>query len=187
MNYEKFKKWIIYLLMGTMLHSCQKEEQGCFNGRDKGDGTISFYIDGELWQNSCEWNNTGSINGTANNSMGLYGYDDHQNIEVYGVQWGESRIYIGLTSSVLNEVSVFGDGLLIYDGILDPFDHSKITLSYDNKEYLSLENKGFAMITRREYDTINDIFHKEGVFQATLCNVEDSTDLVSITDGFWNN
>lgn len=180
-------KWILYLLMGTMLHSCQKEEQGCFKGRDKGDGTLSFYIDGELWQNSCEWNNTGSINGTANSSMGLYGGSNENEISVYAKQWNKSLIYIGLVTTVVDEVCIFGEGLLIYDGIIDPFDHCKITLSYNNKEYLSMENNGFAKITKRGYDTINNIGHNEGIFQATLRNVEDSTDLVSITDGFWNN
>ena len=180
-------KWIMYLVLITLLLGCKKCEDDCFTGRDKGDGTLSFYIDGKLWQNSCEWNNNGSINGTPNNSMGLFGYDYHQNLEVFGVQWRKSRIYIGLTTPIVNEVSILGEGLLIYSGLSDPFDHSKITLYYKDKEYLSMENNGFAMITKRAYDTINNIGHNEGVFEATLRNIEDSTDLVEITDGFWNN
>ena len=116
----------------------------------------------------------------------MVGYGDNQ-IGIYSKQWNKSLIYIGLTTSIVNEVSIFGQGLLIYDGNIDPFDHSKITLYYKDKDYLSMENNGFAMITKRAYDTINNIGHNEGVFEATLRNIEDSTDLVEITDGFWNN
>jgi hypothetical protein len=69
-----------------LLFSCTKDKnkESCFKGRDKGDGTISFYVDGKLWQNSCEFNNDGSINGTANESMYVGHYNNFQNMEIVG-------------------------------------------------------------------------------------------------------
>jgi hypothetical protein len=79
--------------------------------------------------------------------------------------------------------------MLIYDGLLDPFDYSKMTLLYNNKEYISKRDNGFIKITKRidGSDDNNLPSHHEGIFEVTLFNVKDSTDFVKITDGFWNN
>ncbi|MGB1219502.1 MAG: hypothetical protein ACPG4W_06970 [Flavobacteriales bacterium] len=179
-------KSLLLLTTLALFASCDKDTD-CFQGRDKGDGTVSFYVDGKLWQNSCEYNNKGSINGTANESMGAGFYDNKVHVAVTGKIWGQSTLYIGITTVSINEICSLGNGLPIYTGALDPFDHCKITLFYKDKEYVSKQGHGFIEIQKNEYDNINDIGHFEGIFEATLFNIEDSTDSISITDGFWNN
>jgi hypothetical protein len=191
---NKIMKNILYISsLIILLFSCSKDKnkESCFKGRDKGDGTISFYVDGKLWQNSCEFNNDGSINGTANESMNVISYDSKTNFGIEGTIWNSSKIYLGLTTLLENETCEVGNCSPIYEGIFDSFDVCKISLYFNNKEYVSKRDNGFIKTTKfenyQDSSTGKWVFNSEGIFEATLFNVKDSTDFVKITDGFWNN
>jgi len=168
----------IITLSLVLLFSCKEEEE-----RRLGDHTISFYLDGKLWQNSKGNSVTGGI------SLASYSfYGEGENIRaVDASNWDKGTMYLSMSQRGDNGIYLLGNNNGIYGYGSDPFDTNLMPLRNHDKMYLSKEGYGWAEITVDYYDTINNIRHYEGIFEATLFNENDSTDVIHITDGRWNN
>tara|TARA_B100000795_G_scaffold259272_1_gene234119 strand:+ start:310 stop:888 length:579 start_codon:yes stop_codon:yes gene_type:complete len=157
-----------------------------------GDGTISFFVDGKLWQNSNSYNNTGSINGTGNSSSSFYSKPEKGIYTVFGRIWEEevSMFYIAMVNQ--NKESTYylqnGNGVITYPA--DPLDANHMTLwiSKSNKTYISKEGYGWVKQTVIFSDsTHTGVKDRYGTFEVTLFNESNSNDFIQITDGRFNN
>lgn len=175
---------ISLIMISLLLNSCSKEPS---EKRHFGDNTISFLINDNLWQNSDEYNNNGSINGTANESMYVIYTSSADAYSVVGKIWGKSVLYLGMVNRNADNDFLLGHGHGQFSSLLDPFNQNTISLSLDNKIYISRENEGFISITKDEYDAEINIRHFEGKFEATLYNIDDPSDIINIVDGKFNN
>lgn len=174
----------IIVLILILFSSCNKDQT---EERRLGDSTISFLINDNLWQNSDEFNNEGSINGTVNKSMYVIYTNSADAYSIVGKIWGNSVIYLSLVNRNSNNTFLLGDGHGLFSSLLDPFYQSTISLSFNDKVYTSKENEGFISLSKDEYDSVNEIKYFEGTFEATLYNVDDPFDIIEITDGKFNN
>jgi hypothetical protein len=174
-TWNKFFLLIIPILLAL---SCKKEEE-----RRLGDGTISFYMNGELWQNSAVGNTIGGIN---SKSYRFRGGLEEVNRSFKGIVWDESLIYVGVSNGSNNYYEL-GNGKNVDIHLLDDFKNNKMTFKYNSKVYLSRKNEGYIKYTKLYADSINKVSHIEGVFEATLYNKDDSSDIIEITDGRFNN
>ncbi len=169
----------IITLSLVLFISCDKDKEE----RRLGDHTISFYLDGKLWQNSEGNSVTGGI---SSNSYTFNG--EGENIRAITARnWDKGAMYLSMSQRTDNNIYPLGNnnGILSYH--TDPFDTNLMRLRNHDKMYLSKEGYGWAEITVDYYDTINQVGHFEGNFEATLFNENDSTDVIQITDGRWNN
>ncbi len=169
----------IITLSLVLLISCNKDEEK----RRLGDHTISFYLNGELWQNSRLVSTTGGI---STNSYNFYGKGENIRT-VRASNWDKGTMYLSMSQRTDINVYPLGNNNDIYSYHSDPFDTNLMRLRNNDKMYLSKEGYGWAEITVYYYDTINQVGHYEGIFEATLFNENDSTDIIHITDGRWNN
>jgi hypothetical protein len=169
-------KTILLLLPILLAFSCKKEEE-----RRLGDGTISFYMNGELWQNSEIGKHSGGI---KSKSYNFFGNDEEGFRTIKGIIWDESCIYIGLSVKKNNHYFPLGNGKNITSYYYDDFKENKMTLKLDNHIYISKKGFGYVEYTKH---TINSIGHIEGVFEATLYNKDDPSDIIEVTDGRFNN
>jgi hypothetical protein len=175
-------KTILILLPILLAFSCKKEEE-----RRLGDGTISFYMNGELWQNSEFGKNSGGINSESY----LFITNSKENIGVSGHVWGESTLYFFLVKGKKE-----GEFHLKQSNGLNSFSADKSSqnhMNFNSKKlgsYLSTENSGWVKVTKYEhYQDSKGEWHLdyEGEFEATLYNKDDPSDIIEITDGRFNN
>ncbi len=169
----------IVTLSLVLLFSCKKEEEE----RRLGDHTISFYLNGNLWQNSPIPSTTSGINTDSH-----FFWVKNENINtVEASNWDKGTMYLSMSQRGENDIYLLGNNNGALNSDSDPFDTNLMRLSNNDKMYFSKEGYGWAEITVYYYDTINNIRHYEGIFEATLFNENDSTDNIHITDGRWNN
>jgi hypothetical protein len=176
-------KTILLILPILLAFSCKKEEE-----RRLGDGTISFYMNGELWQNSEFGKNSGGI---GSNSYSFVIDPSNDNRGIMGKIWGESVIYFFLVDGKKegefkldksNGVNIFASD-----------NSSKEHMNFHSQKlgsYLSKKNSGWVKVTKYEhYQDSKGEWHQnfEGEFEATLYNKDDPSDIIEITDGRFNN
>ncbi len=174
------KKLLIALSLVLFISCVQEEEE---EKRRLGDHTVSFYLNGKLWQNSKRRLTVGGIN---TNSYSFWGKDGNIHTVSANV-WDKGRMYLSMSQRGENNIYTLGDNNGVYSYSSDPFDTNLMRVIHNNKIYLSKEGQGWAEITVYSYDTTNQIGHYEGIFEAKLFNEDDSTDIIRLTDGRWNN
>lgn len=174
----------------------------CKNGQDPeerrvGDKTVSFYINGDLWQNSSELGYGGSINGTGLHSTTFYVGPNYTTpyVSVEGNIWYDSKLFIMLPlkdtlQNNIPNVYQFDDSHGHIKTYWDYRNMNHMVFKKGNTKYLSKKNKGWAEVSRWEtYQNLDEswMLHYEGRFEAILYNENNPLDSLIITDGLWNN
>jgi uncharacterized protein YegP (UPF0339 family) len=177
------KNSLLLIIPILLAFSCKKEEE-----RRLGDGTISCYINGKLWQNSEFGSSSGGI---KSNSYSFVIDPSNDNRGVYGHIWDESTFYFFLVKGKKEGEFKLkqSNGLNIFASDNSTHDH----MNFHSKKlgsYLSKENSGWIKVTKYEhYQDSKGEWHLdyEGEFEATLYNKDDPSDIIEITDGRFNN
>ncbi len=176
------KAIILSIFLLFSFSRCTKDSS---ESRRTGNGTISCYINGKLWQNSESSKTIGGIN---SKSMSLLGGIETSYFSVSGRKWGESILYCMMAHAREdNEMEYVLDdskGYLSY--ALDEKKDNTIAFRKNDIIYISKENEGWIKKTTFYYDSVNNVTHYEGTFEATLYNQNDPTDILYITDGKFN-
>ena len=186
---------LVGLFISLMAASCKKGGVEPEEVRRTGDGTISFFVDGELWQNSAGTGHSWTPGGGATYSYSFYSELEKDNYTVKGKVWDESVFYnsifyMALVDKGTDSIYHLQNGNGVMTSAIDPFDVNHITLSIEGggKTYISKENFGWVKQTVIFSDsTHTGVKDRYGTFEATLFNEEDSTDFIQITDGRWDN
>ncbi|MGB0428264.1 MAG: hypothetical protein ACPGEC_04985, partial [Flavobacteriales bacterium] len=89
-------KNMIIILILLSFTQCKKDQDS--EERRTGDKTVSFYLNGKLWQNSLELAYGGSINGTGMYSAKFLSGYNYQTpfVSVEGNIWNHSKLFIML-------------------------------------------------------------------------------------------
>jgi hypothetical protein len=180
---KTLNKTILLLLLPILFaFSCKKEEE-----RRLGDGTISFYMNGELWQNSEFGSSSGGIKSKSYSFM----LNLKNNRGVSGTLWDESTFYFFLINGKKEGDFKLNPSNGINELLSDKSTHDHMNLhSKKLGSYLSKENSGWVKVTKYEhYQDSKGEWHLdyEGEFEATLYNKDDPSDIIEITDGRFNN
>jgi hypothetical protein len=180
---KTLNKTILLIIPILLAFSCKKEEE-----RRLDDGTISFYMNGELWQNSEFGKNSGGI---SSESFEVKSSLSDSNVSILGKIWNESAFYIGLKKGLAQELFEINISNGFNEWNLDKFEVNHI--NFNSKKlgtFISKKNSGWVKITRFEHfqDAEGEWhFHYEGEFEVTLYNKDDPSDIIEITDGQFNN
>ncbi len=176
-------KKLLFTLSFVLFISCVQEEEEV-EVRRLGDHTISFYLNGKLWQNSKITSTTGGI---STSSYSFYEEPENNNHTVRASNWSKGTMYLSLSQRANNGIYPIGNNNEIVSYPSDPFDTNLMRLTHNGKMYFSKKDHGWAEITVLYFDTANKTRHYEGIFEATLFYENDSTDIIRLTDGRWNN
>ena len=189
-------KNMIIILILLSFTQCKKDQDS--EERRTGDKTVSFYLNGKLWQNSLELAYGGSINGTGMYSakfQASYADVPKPFVSVEGNIWNHSKLFIMLPLMDTIQANIPGNyNMDNSHGYIDTGwefrNMNHMVYKLNNIKYLSKENKGWAEVTRWETQKNNNgnwnILHYEGKFEAILYNENDPLDSLIITDGLWN-
>jgi hypothetical protein len=175
------KNSLLLIIPILLAFSCKKEEE-----RRLGDGTISFYMNGELWQNSEFGKNSGGINSESYSFV----INSKENRGVSGKVWGESTFYFFLIHGKETGQFVLGKSITANDFWSDKSENNHMNFTTKKGMYLSKNNSGWVKVTKVELyqdDEGEWHLHYEGEFEATLYNKDDPSDIIEITDGRFNN
>lgn len=186
---------MIIILILLSFTQCKKDQDS--EERRTGDKTVSFYLNGKLWQNSLELAYGGSINGTGMYSAKFLSGYNYQTpfVSVEGNIWNHSKLFIMLPLMDTIQTNI-PDNYNMDDshGHIKTFwqyrDRNHMVYKFNNIKYLSKKDNGWAEVTRWEIQENSDgtsTLHYEGKFEAILYNENDPLDSLIITDGLWNN
>jgi hypothetical protein len=176
------KNTLLLIFPILLAFSCKKEEE-----RRLGDGTISCYINGELWQNSEFGSSSGGIKSESHSFV----INSKKNRGVSGYLWDNSTLYFFLVNGKTKGKFNLNESDGINQLLLDK--STQEHMNFHSKKigsYLSKENSGWVKVTKYEhYQDSKGEWHQnfEGEFEATLYNKDDPSDIIEITDGRFNN
>ncbi len=186
---------VLSLIFSVFLISCslfEKEEKRVF-----GDDTLSFYMNGELWQSSSNNGSPGLFGSADGCSIGYGTYSEAIEISSYENDDNMPTIKMGLKTPEVDNPYYFTfqeDTLnheISYHNYAFNFIRLRKIIGYKNvKAYQCKGHSAFVELTRYEIgvDSNGQAYqHIEGRFEATLYNTKDTNDVIFIEDGYFNN
>lgn len=181
------------ILISLCCFSCLKDEEK----RTYEDDSLSFYLNGKLWQSSRNQGGGGLFGSADGCSIYYNTYYDYFELKAYSDYDNQPSISILLPNPSVSDSTFFEfetnptNAGIFYGDCETNYIHLRYILGYKNtKLYLGKLNSGNLKFTRMEESHDESglpIRHYEGVFNATLYNIDDPNDAVVIKDGYFNN
>lgn len=173
------KAIILSIFLLFSFSRCTKDSS---ESRRTGNGTISCYINGKLWQNSESTKTTGGI---ISNSMSVNTNSKREYFSFFGRKWGDSKLYLMMVEDrkSTGDTYLLDDSQGIMDFALDTREYNTIVFFNDKGKYLSKSDQGWIKKVEFTDNVVNNIFLYKGTFEATLYHENDPTDIIYITDG----